>query len=155
MSDPAADLQTSGPGAATIGNVPYRQLTRPGRPARFPELVEAGETALAYSETSALLAGDPVSDFLALDRATLERAIDHFLDQFDSLAGELGRLETSTGLLSVVTLAGMTAVASQVVIRGRRLRDAERGGAPSYHNEEGSGGLPRVPNSWSWGLAET
>jgi hypothetical protein len=154
ISDTPEHTEGSALATTNAGIVPYPHGTWPGRVMRSPAPAESSESAFANDEISVPLARDLVADFLPFDRATLERAIDQFLDQSGGLAAELARLETSTSVLSVVTLVGMTAIASQVVIRQRRLRD-ERAGMPANDNEQCSGGLPRLPDSWSWGLDGT
>jgi hypothetical protein len=154
ISDASECIEGGALAETNIGMMPYRHGTWPGRLMRSHAPGESADSAFANDEISAPLARDLVSEFLPFDRATLERAIDRFLDQSGGLAAELARLETTTSVLSVVTLVGMTAIASQVVIRQRRLRD-ERPGGPADDDEQGSRGLPRLPNSWSWGLDGT
>jgi hypothetical protein len=154
ISDTSDYIEGSARAATNIGIMPYPHGTRAGHMMRSQAPGESAESASANDEISAPLARDLVSDFLPFDRATLERAIDQFLEESGGLSGKLARLETSTSVLPVVTLVGMTVIASQVVIRQRRLRD-ERAGMSANDSEQCSGGLPRLPNSWSWGLDGT
>jgi hypothetical protein len=137
-------------------NVRITPLTSPTRSALDSQPQAPGEfseLACTSGENPVPIAGDLASDFLPFDRATLERAIDRFLDGFDGLAAELGRLENSTGIVSVVTAVTMTAAVSQFMLRGRRLRDEQAGAAAPAH-EQAFAGRPGLPNSWTWGLAE-
>jgi hypothetical protein len=94
------------------------------------------------------------TDFLAFDRATMEKAIDHFLDQFEGLASELAPCDMPTHVLTAATAVGMSAIASGLVLRQQRIRRQVTvflAGA----NEIGGADLVELPNSWSLVLTET
>jgi hypothetical protein len=110
---------------------------------------EASAGALPQPRQSGLLAV-----FLPFDSASLERAVDQFLEDFDGLRAELLPLHAPSGLLSVVTALAVAAVASEVIIRRRQSSRAQRD-AETQHGEEGFVPFPALLNSWSWGLAES
>jgi hypothetical protein len=68
-------------------------------------------------EAPAPSAADLHTDFLPFDRATLEAALDRFLDRLDGIGAELSELNPAIPLVSAVVVAGTTALASYVVIR--------------------------------------
>jgi hypothetical protein len=88
-----------------------------------------------------------------LDRDSLVKAVDQFLEEFQALRGELFQLDGSRGFVSAVTAVAVTAFASELIIRRRRSRSDERV-AETEQNEDGFVPFPGLPNSWSWGLAE-
>jgi hypothetical protein len=136
------------------GVMPLAQRAGSGHASRPCTAGEFVEPVFVLRETPAPQVADLISDFLPFDRATLERAIDQFLGQFESLAAELAHLEASTNLLPVMSAAVMTTMAYEVVILQRRVRD-ERANATTGDKEEGFTALPGLPNSWSWSLPET
>jgi hypothetical protein len=93
-----------------------------------------------------------VSEFLPVDRATLERAVDRVLDTFDSVAGQLPTFgQPSALLISAGTIAlGMLTL---VAIR-RRGRSGDQGNLSHYETRRVEMALLRsLPNSWNWDLA--
>jgi hypothetical protein len=110
---------------------------------------EANAMALPQPRQSGLL-----TEFSPFDSASLKRAVDQFLEDFDGLRAELLTLHASNGLLSAVTAVAVAAVASEVIIRRRRSSRAQRH-VETKHGEEGFVPFPALPNSWSWGLAES
>jgi hypothetical protein len=97
---------------------------------------------------------DLVFDFLPFDRATIEVAVDRFLDQWENIAAEVTQFEPSSALLtgaSVVAIATLTSVA---INRRRRLHEDGQGSRTEDREEELTL-LRSLPNSWNWGLAET
>jgi hypothetical protein len=94
---------------------------------------------------------DLAAHFLPFDRATLEKAVDQFLEKFEGLANELAHLHAPANLLPIVGAVAMTAIASGLVVHQRRLRRRTTD-APFGDDEAG---VPDLPNSWSLVLNET
>jgi hypothetical protein len=153
-SSDADDIESA---AATEPSTMISRLAQRGRSGRNVRLENASalvEPALAPDEAPSPHFADLISSCLPFDRATLERAIDQFLDRFEGLAVNLTHLEESTNLLSAVSAVALSALAAEVILRRRRACD-ERTGAPAADDGDGLAGLPGLPNSWSWGLDET
>jgi len=112
------------------------------------------DPSVSLSETPGPRYADLVSDFTLFDRAAVERAIDRFLDQFDSIAGELTQFEPSSTLLAAVSAAAITALSYELITRRRRSQQDGNGGRTEVGPEEMML-LQSVPNSWNWGLLET
>jgi hypothetical protein len=68
-----------------------------------------------------------IQSFLPFDRSTLETAIDHFLEPFDSLASTMPELRGPMGLITASLAAAATVVAVEVAIRLRRAREQDLG----------------------------
>jgi hypothetical protein len=119
------------------------------------------QTDLAFDDPAASVEDVPgpchaglVSEFLLLDRAALDRAIDRFLDQFESIAAELTHFDASSTLLATASAAALTALASGVVVQRRRSW-SDGANAPAEGREEEFKHFSGLPNSWNWGLAGT
>jgi len=112
------------------------------------------DPAAALEETPGPRCADLVSEFLLLDRAALESAIDRFLDQFDNIAAELAHFDGSAAVLTTASVAALTALASGVIIQRRRSPGSGTN-APAEDREEELTHFSGLPNSWNWGLAGT
>jgi hypothetical protein len=77
----------------------------------------------AASERSGGLGGqlprrsDLLTDFKPYDRASLEQAIDRFLDRFDDFADELSRSKGPSDLLTEIMAVAVALTAAKVVLR--------------------------------------
>ena len=85
------------------------------------------DPAVSPDEPPAAGYAELVSEFLLLDRAAVESAIDRFLDQFDSIATELAGLDGSSGVLTACERRGCSGLGvgsdhSAASITGRRSR---------------------------------
>jgi hypothetical protein len=155
LSECSSAGPTSAPAAPTAGLIGLPQPADLGPEATPPESRSAAVATEKPAEAMpAPSYADLASELVPFDRATLERAIDQCLAQFEGLAAELAQLEPSTSPLSVVTLLAITALASGVVRRRRRLRREKTAASPD-ENDEAFIHLPGLPSSWNWGLAET
>jgi hypothetical protein len=142
------------PGQMTASIVGFAPLARFVRGGRSQTPLESDDSkALAEEAPGARYAG-LACDFLLLDRAVLEKAIDRFLGQYESVAAELLHVDGSSTLLTTVSAAAITALASGVIIQRRRSQD-ERALAPAEESEHELTLLRRLPSSWNWGLAPT
>jgi hypothetical protein len=91
---------------------------------------------------------DLLTDFLPFDRASLEQAIDRFLDRFEVLGTELTDGSSPPGLLPAAAVVATAALATEVV--RRRSRSGQAG------TEEGADDpvrFPGYPHAWSYGEA--
>jgi hypothetical protein len=93
-----------------------------------------------------------VSDFLPVDRATVERAVDRFLGTFENAAAELTSFEPSSALLiSTVTISlGMLML---VAIKRLERADQQRKFSHNEMRRVEMALLGTLPNSWKWDLA--
>jgi hypothetical protein len=147
----AADLESGTSTGETSAIIRIAQLLRFGPDSSPGTVLISLDQALDADGTLAPRFADLISDCMPVDRATLERAIDKFLDQFEGIAVELTHLGASTNMLSMVSAIACTAVAAEVVIRQRRAGGAWPG-ALAADDGDGLAALPGLPNSWSWGL---
>jgi hypothetical protein len=94
-----------------------------------------------------------VSDFLPVDRATVQRAVDRFLDTLDGVAGEITSFEPSSALM--ISAATISVGVLAVVVIKRRGRTEEQGkfGLDEARRVE-MALLRTLPVSWNWDLAE-
>jgi hypothetical protein len=93
------------------------------------------------------------SHFLPFDRASLERAVDRFLDTFDSAADELTRIEPWSALLISAGTIALTSLTLDAIKRRGRTRDDEKSSQDEVRRAE-TALLRTLPNSWNWNLAE-
>jgi hypothetical protein len=91
-------------------------------------------------------------EFLPLDRVAFERAVDQFLDQFESIAADLVEFEPSADVLATMSIVAFSALACGVIIHQRRR---------SRHADEATPGdgagfsyFTGLPHSWSWSIAK-
>jgi hypothetical protein len=133
------------------------------RPGTRVHLSHAGRTAaldllhepeLSSAEMPGPRLADLAGDFLPFDRAALERAVDRFLDQFDGIASELARLETSTGMLTTMSIVGIGALASGIIIQQHRRRSQLARGVSMPAEEDEFLYFTGLPRSWSWSIAK-
>ena len=124
------------------------------RGARSQAALAVDDPAASFEETPDPRYAGLVSDFLLLDRAAMERAIDRFLDQFESIAAELAHFDPSLTLLTTASAAALASLASGVIIQRRRSQ-ADGANAPAEDREEELTHFSGLPNSWNWGLAGT
>jgi hypothetical protein len=118
-------------------------------PARRLTPVPAIVRALSQSESSAPQESDLLTQFLPFDRASLELAIDRFLDEFEGLGAELSRLDGSMNLLPGLIAIAVGVSAAGLAVRIRRNADSElaaSGSAGAIGDED----FPGLPRSWSW-----
>jgi hypothetical protein len=97
------------------------------------------------------LGADWLATFSPFDRATVERAIDHFLDRLDHLEAGLSRFGTTANLTSsLMATAGAIAV-MEVLHRYLAKRGGEQGRDGAGDEETGVyfPGLPGLPHRWS------
>jgi hypothetical protein len=92
-----------------------------------------------------------VSDFLPVDRATLERAVDRFLDTFDRVAVELTGFEPSSALLVATGALGLTTL-TLVAIKRRERSDENRDGSHHEVRRMELALLRTLPTYWNWDL---
>ena len=107
------------------------------------ENIEAGAGA---APRPSLQYADLLTEFLPFDRATLEHAIDTFLEPLEDLGSEWASGSPSTSLIPTATLVVTTALAAEVVRRrvlgGRRTvveGDEDLGRFPGYASAWGLG----------------
>jgi hypothetical protein len=67
-----------------------------------------------------------LTNFLPLDRASLENAIDQFLDRFESLGASLPDLQQGTSLVPAIAAAAITALATNAILSRRRGKDEKK-----------------------------
>jgi hypothetical protein len=72
---------------------------------------------------------DLATSFLPFDRASVERAIDAFLDRFDELGAGLPEITTAAQVVPVVLTVAVAALASHGVMKRRRAGNEWAGGA--------------------------
>jgi hypothetical protein len=94
-----------------------------------------------------------VSDFLPVDRATVQRAVDRFLDTLDSVAGEITSFEPSSALMISAVTISVGALAVVVIKRRGRTDEQGKFGADEARRVE-MALLRTLPVSWNWDLAE-
>jgi hypothetical protein len=91
---------------------------------------------------------DLLTNFLPFSRASLEEAIDHFLNRFEDLSSDVTTWSAPPVLLPAVTVVAAAALASEVVRRRSRNDEAE--------TEDSADDLARYlgyPNARSYGEA--
>jgi hypothetical protein len=135
-----------GPLAARVPGT--KDEPEPGSPAKDRgAIVESEKRSNEIREPQT---GNLLVNFLPLDRTSLEKAIDRFLDRFEGITSELAELEGSTDLLPMVTAFTIAAVATEAI--RRRQRDLKtRTGVETF---EGPNPLAGLPISWSYALVE-
>jgi hypothetical protein len=108
---------------------------------------EISETGAGRGSSSSLGCADLLTEFLPFDRATLENAIDRFLEPLDDLGAGWGSRSLSSPLIPATTLVIATGLAAEVA--RRRLRGGPRAA------EEGEEGFAPLPGyAAAWGLGE-
>jgi hypothetical protein len=90
--------------------------------------------------------------FLPLDRAAFERAVDRFLGQFESLATDLADFEAPGSVFTAMSIVGVGALASGVIVQKRRRSLAADETAPN--DQAGFSYFTGLPHSWSWSVAK-
>jgi hypothetical protein len=135
---------TSAVAAARAGDA----LPRPEQQQRTLNSSESGNGELSASRVA-----DVLTQFLPIDRAALDRAIDRFLEPFHSLGDELTDISGSTGLLPAVTVAAVAAVISETVVQWRRRRAGQPEAASGGEESDDLDSFTWLPESWS--IAET
>ena len=105
------------------------------------------DTVELEEESPAPSPADLHTDFLPFDRATLEAAIDQFLDRFDGFGAELSELNQAIPLVPTIVAAGASALASHVMLRRWKSRSGQT--EPS-EGDEGVDLLqfPGLPRLW-------
>jgi hypothetical protein len=137
--------------AVTGGDVLHGvHLAAGERAAGSDELSESGsDPAATQGPSYAGLA----SGFLPLDRAAFEKAVDQFLEQFESIAAELVDFEPSARIFATMSVVALSAFACVVVIQKRQRSLAAAGTAAG--DEAGFSYLTGLPHSWSWSIAKS
>ena len=80
----------------------------------------ASETVTLDPETISARSADLLTDFLPFDRASVDAAIDAFLDEFEGLGSGLTGLHDLGRVVPAVVVVAATTVATNVVLRRRR-----------------------------------
>jgi hypothetical protein len=144
LREAAADplIAASAPGRLTAGPDVTVDGTRSRGDGEIFE-VRAGEGPLPASRCADLL-----TEFLPFDRATLDHAIDSFLDPLEDLGSECANWSPSRSLIPTATLVVTTALTAEVV--RRRVRSGQ------WAAEEGDEDVARIPDyAPDWGLGES
>ena len=114
---------------------------------------EAGVTEAGDGEGEAASASpahaDLATSFLPFDRASVERAIDEFLDRFDDLGAGLPDLAMVAQVVPGVITVAAAALASHVVMKRRRRGEGWTGGADAEASLQKLSSLSAL-----WGCAE-
>jgi hypothetical protein len=117
--------------------------------------VDADSTITGATAGDALVqsprSSDLLTDFLPLDRASLESAVDRFLGQFESLGSEFMSSPPPKGLIPLFSAIAITALASEVA--RQRWSQSNSLNAPPEDDEEGL--LPFSGHPSLWSLRET
>jgi hypothetical protein len=119
------------------------------------ETDEQPQTGGAVIEPQAIDGGLPspghadlLTEFLPFDRASVEGAIDQFLDQFEGLGASLPDLQGVVSLVPAFAAVAATALASEVILR-RRRRGLGLKGRTEHDPEEALDRFSRLPNLWN------
>jgi hypothetical protein len=90
---------------------------------------------------------DLLVEFMPFDRASLENAIDRFLEGFETLGTELGDWPEPAGVVPGLVGTALTALAAEVTLRQQLARNEAR--RPSAEEtEEELAGLAGFPHLW-------
>jgi len=147
-----------------VANVEHTEIGQNsnGSPAAAP--ADAGDAAArpnrdrivtserpSIEETPSPRIADLLTQFLPVNRAALEKAIDQFLESFHGLGDELTDIRGPAGLLPAVTVVAMAALTREAALRWRRRRDNQPAAA-THDDLADIGCFPWLSDSWS--LAE-
>jgi hypothetical protein len=146
-------VDTAAPAEAGVSVIRVKSAERPMHAARSRSDAAANGPTDPLEDNLNLHPAGLVSDFLPCDRATLERAIDQFLSQFESVAAELSQIEPSSALLSAATGVAVATLAFDAIHRRRRSRAKALGESTSGLGDDLTF-LESLPSSWTWRIAE-
>jgi hypothetical protein len=147
------DVGTSAQGDSSLAIVQIGSRDGFSRGSRSQPALAIGDPAASQEIAPEPRCADLVSEFLPCDRATLERAVDRFLDQFESIAAELTRFQPSSALLTAASSAAIATLMFEAIKRRRRNEhdgEAQR----TLDCQEEMTLLRSLPNCWNWGIAE-
>ena len=134
--------------------------------ASYPSLARIEPRAGRYTKAASADAGSPgqeqlppssgadlLARFSPFDRATVERALDQFLDRLDELETGLSHLGTTANLTSSLLASASAIAVVEVFHRYLRKRRDERGLHAVDDEDRDDGvhfpGLPGLPHPWS------
>jgi hypothetical protein len=135
-------------------------------PESYPSLVRIAQRAGRHARTASADTGTPgqeqlppslgadlLARFSPFDRATVEQALDQFLDRLDELEAGLSRLGPAANLTSSLLASASAIAVVDVFHRYLRKRRDERGLHAVDDEDRDDGvhfpGLPGLPHSWS------